>query len=471
MIQIGQELRTWRGAVRHRLDPKRPPLLGWQVPLIGCGVQIGRHGPGWLLDQVKRRGFPLTLYVMGKEITFGGDPEYARFFYSAGTEEVSFFEGIKVFPGVGDLVEIGLTGPEGSTLTLEVLRRHLGARISSVGAELDQELSVALREGLASGRAPLLGVLRTAILRLTAHLLLGPDLARDRTFIADLCDFDEATLACLRAPWSRRPVARGLAARGRAVARMRAELEGRGPPTSDPPRDIGDAMRSAAAAAAEAGGPRLSDEIIARDLQGILFGTVANTPAAAAITLHRVLTDPALKRRLEEEQAAVSRERGPTIDAAALKAMPVLNATYLEGLRVYAPMIHIRMTLTPVEIGGYRVPARSLIGFSPYILHRDPAVYEDPEVFDPDRFLAGPRRPAAAPPNSHFVPYGRGIHTCLGRNLARQEIMMSIARLLRDYEVELSDPSPTVADWLTNGIAAPAGAPSLIARPRGASLG
>src|SRR5690606_742671 len=138
-----------------------------------------------------------------------------------------------------------------------------------------------------------------------------------------------------------------------------------------------------------------------------------------------------------------------------------------ETLRLYAPPMHIRMAMKPLQLGKYRLPERSLIAFSPYLLHRDPAVYTDPEVFDPERFLSGPRGPGKSPSASQFLPYGRGVHTCLGRNLARQEIMVAIARLLRNYEVELEPcKDPLAITWMTSGIAAPRGPRMLRVRPR-----
>jgi len=120
-----------------------------------------------------------------------------------------------------------------------------------------------------------------------------------------------------------------------------------------------------------------------------------------------------------------------------------------------------------MRVGAYELPPRSLIAFSPYLLHRDPAVYSDPEIFDPDRFLAGPRGPARAPSNSHYLPYGRGVHACIGRHLARQEMMLTVARLLRDFEVGIAGGErPIAVEWLTNGLAAPAGSWIVRVRPR-----
>ena len=88
-------------------------------------------------------------------------------------------------------------------------------------------------------------------------------------------------------------------------------------------------------------------------------------------------------------------------------------------------------------------------------------------MFDPDRFLAGPRGPASAPSSAHYLPYGRGVHTCLGRNLARQEIMLTVARLLRDFKVALEPcKQPLAVDFLTNGVAAPAGPRTIRVSPR-----
>jgi sterol 14-demethylase len=462
--KLGFEFSRWRAAIRAHFDPAQPPVIGWQVPFLGCGLGFGLGGPRWLHDQHARLGSPFTLYMKGQRFTISQDPEFMRHFYTAGVDDVSFFEGLATFPGFSELIAMGMSGPEGANVGMDVVRKFLPARTSKASAELDEELTISLSESLASGRADLLSTMRRAILRMSALLIVGPGLARDRIFIDTFGVFDDAMLGLVASLSTTRSVRRGLAARTQAVERILVELERRRrEPNSGDPRDVADAMLIAQ----QSNGELLTNEVIAMELFGYMFGALANTHTAATMCVMQIVTNPALRRRVEDEQRACRAAHGPVLSPASLKDMPVLNACYQETLRFYVAPMHVRLVLKPLQIGQYTLPERSMIAFSPYLLQRDPSVYTDPDVFDPDRFLAGPRGPAKAPSVSHYLPYGRGIHTCLGRHLARQEIMLGVARLLRDFEVELAPcKDPLAANWITNGIAAPAGPRTIVARAR-----
>lgn len=455
----------WRATVRDHFAGDRPPVVGWALPFLGCGVSYYRGGPRWLREQHRRLGSPFTLYMMGRRFTVGHDPEFMQHFYNAEVADVSFFAGLEAFAGLGDLVPLGLTGPEEDNLGTDLLRRFLPGKITGSGAELDAEARASLHECLASGHADVLTLMRRTILRFTALLLVGERLTHDPRFVDRICAFDEALFKVTRNPFDARRVQAGLRVREAVLTMLRSELgRRRTAGFDDPPRDFLDAF----ARLLGPDGRPFSDEIITLDLNSMLWATAANTPAGATICLTHILRDPALHRRVVAEVDAAAAAHDDVLDASAQKAMPLLQASYLEALRLYAPPLHIRKAMTPVTIGGREIAAGSLIAFSPYILHRDPTVYSDPEVFDPDRFLTGPRGPGKSPPASHYVPFGRGLHACIGRNLARQEIVLSIARLLRDFEVTLEGlDRPLTIDWLTTGIALPGEPQRLRVRPRG----
>lgn len=67
---------------------------------------------------------------------------------------------------------------------------------------------------------------------------------------------------------------------------------------------------------------------------------------------------------------------------------------------------------------------------SPYVLHRDPRWFAEPERFDPDRFGARSARPAA------YIPFGAGGRQCLGEALARAEAVLVLAALLSQWILE-----------------------------------
>ncbi len=62
----------------------------------------------------------------------------------------------------------------------------------------------------------------------------------------------------------------------------------------------------------------------------------------------------------------------------------------------------VRDAVAEDEIGGFRIPARSMIILSPYVTHRHPGIWPDPEVFDPDRFTPDRSRAGLASPGSPF---------------------------------------------------------------------
>jgi cytochrome P450 len=95
------------------------------------------------------------------------------------------------------------------------------------------------------------------------------------------------------------------------------------------------------------------------------------------------------------------------------------------------------MGRSPIEdevIGGYHIPARSLIFASPWATHRHPEIWEDPEGFDPDRFL--PERAAKLPRFAYF-PFGGGPRQCIGNGFAMMEAALVLATILRRVRLEL----------------------------------
>lgn len=96
--------------------------------------------------------------------------------------------------------------------------------------------------------------------------------------------------------------------------------------------------------------------------------------------------------------------------------LPYARRVFTETLRLYPPgWIFSRVTTEDAELAGRRLPEGSTVMFSPYLLHRDPANFPDPDRFDPDRWL--PARPAQAPAGA-MIPFGGGNRKCIGDSYA-----------------------------------------------------
>ena len=154
---------------------------------------------------------------------------------------------------------------------------------------------------------------------------------------------------------------------------------------------------------------QLRDHILTMLLTG--HETTANLLAWALVlsSLH-----PEMDERLMET-AAVEAPSGAQSEAVA-GCDSFLNRMLKETLRLF-PSIWIieRRVRADDALAGYRLPAHSTVVISPYVLHRHPAFWDDPDRFDPDRFL---RVPEADQFDHAYMPFGAGPHQCVGQHMA-----------------------------------------------------
>jgi cytochrome P450 len=142
------------------------------------------------------------------------------------------------------------------------------------------------------------------------------------------------------------------------------------------------------------------------------------------------------------------------VDAAALAHLGWSAAVVRETLRLHPPGVFApRETTRVLAIGPYRLPRRSLVLWSPYLMGRDPAAWERPLEFRPERFAGGSLAGARSDPG--WAPFGRGPRSCIGFALAQMEMTLIPSRLAQRLDVELLRP----------GIPAPTG--MVVSRPSG----
>jgi cytochrome P450 len=112
----------------------------------------------------------------------------------------------------------------------------------------------------------------------------------------------------------------------------------------------------------------------------------------------------------------------------------------LETLRLYPPVWCIpRQTLNADELGGYPIPANSTVVILPYLTHRHPDFWDNPEAFDPDRFL--PER-SEGRPKFAFFPFGGGPRLCIGHAFSTMEAQIILAMATQRYRVHLVADQP-----------------------------
>lgn len=136
--------------------------------------------------------------------------------------------------------------------------------------------------------------------------------------------------------------------------------------------------------------------------------------------------------------------RHPEVEAAVLAELrsdaagqlPYLRCVIQEAFRLYPPTwIFVRVAVADDELpGGVQVPAGTKIYLCPWVTHRHPTYFPEPERFDPERFSAAGRRDR---PRFAYFPFGGGARTCIGEPFAMVEIMTVLAALLPRYAFRL----------------------------------
>ncbi len=139
---------------------------------------------------------------------------------------------------------------------------------------------------------------------------------------------------------------------------------------------------------------------------------------------------PEIAKAVEEERDALAVET-PSYDQ--LGDLPYLGRVIEESLRLYPPgWLVDRLALEDDNVGGYLIPAGSMVLVSQYVSHRLPDHWERPNDFNPDRF-------SDATPVSPYVyfPWGIGRHLCYGKSFAVVELKLIIAMLVRHFRLSL----------------------------------
>ena len=205
---------------------------------------------------------------------------------------------------------------------------------------------------------------------------------------------------------------------GRVDALIAAEIDRRRRAEDLEERD--DILSMLVAARHEDGTP-MADAEIRDELLTLLVAGHETTATALSWAMERLVRHPDKLERLRAE----AEEGGEAY----------LTATIQETLRLRPVLVAVIRKLTePVELGGYELPAGVSVTPCIHLIHRDPAIYPEPERFLPERFLDNP------PGTYTWIPFGGGIRRCLGAAFAQFEMQVVLRELVRRHHIEPARP-------------------------------
>ena len=197
--------------------------------------------------------------------------------------------------------------------------------------------------------------------------------------------------------------------------------------------DKDDLLSTLLAARDEETGEQMNDRQLRDEIMTLLLAGHETTANALTWTWYLLSQHPEAESLLHAELEQVLGGRIPTVED-----LPRLTYTRMvleETLRLYPPAVGFnRKAMADDEVGGYFIPAGTLIWLSPYTTHRHPEFWEKPDVFDPERFSQ--ERSAGRPHFAHF-PFGGGPRLCIGNHFAMMEAQLVLATIAQHYRLRL----------------------------------
>jgi cytochrome P450 len=210
--------------------------------------------------------------------------------------------------------------------------------------------------------------------------------------------------------------------------------------------DHGDLLSQLLSARDPEGGESLGSSELHDQVLTLLMAGSETTANALVYSWYLLGKHPEVESRLHAEVDEVLGGRMPTFDD--LPRLTYVKQVFTEALRLYPPAwMFTRIATCDTELGSFSLPAGSVVLCSPYILQHDPALFPDPEHFDPDRW--SPARVGTVPRGA-FVPFGGGTRKCIGDGYAMAEGALILAAIasrwnLRSIPGEEIQPVPTVS--------------------------
>ena len=182
-------------------------------------------------------------------------------------------------------------------------------------------------------------------------------------------------------------------------------------------------------------GDRMSEREVRNQLVTFFVAGHETTSNALTWTWYLLSQHPDVETRLHEEVDTVLGGRPPALDD--LPRLPYTLQVIKEAMRLYPPAwtINIRRVAADTMLGDFPLRRGELLWLSPYVLHRRPQYFPDPERFDPDRFT--PEREKALPKYG-YLPFGGGPRVCIGNHFALMEAHLIVATVARCFRLRLA---------------------------------
>lgn len=215
----------------------------------------------------------------------------------------------------------------------------------------------------------------------------------------------------------------------RALTAIRARIEQAIADRRANPTDASDVLNALLNIGVDDGTP-LEHENLVDQLMGLWFGGFDTTASALAWTVAMLARNPDAMEALRTEADAYT---GNFDSFATLMELSYAKAAFDEAQRMQGALLLTRQALEEDEIGGYYIPAGSQVGVSAYTINRHPALWDEPERYDPMRWLDERKN---SQHRFQFVQFGGGPRHCIGVGLAYLQAQFVLTKIAQRFHLQ-----------------------------------
>ena len=414
----------------------RPPALKGR-PLVGLLPEFRKNAPELLLKAAREHGEIVHLNLGPQRIYSITNPEWIKDIFI--THQSNFIkskmlERAKVLLGEGLLTSEGELHKRQRRLVQPAFHRD---RLIGYGAAMVECAAEARDRWTSGARLDIAREMNRLTLAIVARTLFSADVSSEadeiRDALTDVLGLFEMVLSPFSEWFEKLPLPsvrrfeRARARLDRTIYGLIAERRASG-------RDAGDLLSMLLLAQDEDGDGGMSDKQVRDEALTLFLAGHETTANALAWTWYLLSQNPEAEARFHAEIDGVLGGHLPAFDD--LPQLKFVEMVLSESMRLYPPAWGIgRRNLEEYRIGDYVIPARTVILMSPYVVHRDPRWFPEPDRFLPDRWL--PENVATRPKFSYF-PFGGGARVCIGERFAWMEGVLLLAAIGQKWRLRLA---------------------------------
>jgi sterol 14alpha-demethylase len=447
-LQANSELSAARTDLGKAAPSKQPPRVSGGLPLVGHGIEFARDCLGLLWRAYKEHGEIVSLSLFGRDIVLFSGPRAQEAMYRQSDDVLSPNEAYKIMVPVFGKDVVYDAPPERMAEQLGMLRPALqDKRMRSYGEIVAEETRRMVAGFGETGELDLVAFCAQLTNYTSTHCLIGREFREQMSeeFARVYHDLEKGITPASYIH-ANLPIP-SMIKRNRARARL-VEMIG-GIVAARRKRDHqGEDFLQTLMDAEYKDGSRMSGHEITGMLLAAMFAGHHTSSVTTAWTLIELLKSPDyLDRVLAELHQVYPDDTEVTFQS--LRQIPLTEYAVKESLRLHPPLyILLRAVMSRFEYDGYVFEKGTWIANSPWVSHRMPGVFSEPERFDPDRFAPGREEDKR---QFTFVSFGGGRHKCLGNAFAMLQVKTIFAILLRGFSFELMHDPVVVESGLVMG--------------------